>query len=466
MLCVPTTAAAAVPERTCRVTLLDDENSALPGATIELIDAEGTVLKTFQSGSEMVDLSSSVLMGGSYTLHQTEAPRGFAMADDVTFHIAEDEDGDPDIIIDAGGAGKTKLGHAIIIKNLRLEGLKVSKRTLGGEELPGAQMTLTDATTLGEVDAWTTEGSAHEISWKELCAGHAYCLTEDVAPTGYQTVAPITFELARDGSVQQLTGDGVTYDEENRTFVVVDSLVPVPEPTPEPEPEPTCKLRVDKSWANEKDTTARPAQITFELIAGLFDANEDRVRYLTTQEMAHLVETAGEQLTKTGKVDVSVAVNGTQEGIVTWQGLPETWEEAGEEYEMRYFALERPAPDGYKCTLVHSSVAEGEQMITVYNTYTPEEHEEPDEPDEPAQSEEPTEPEEPREPEQTGEPEEPVTPVEPTQATVTPQETTPVTELLGDSLPQTGTGSAVTIAVLGLAGMAIALVGMAVRHRH
>ena len=84
---------------------------------------------------------------------------------------------------------------------------EISKKDItGGEELPGATLTLSDAD--GQVvETWVSSDAPHVI--KGLPAG-IYTLKEEIAPDGYALAEDITFELTDSITVQQVT----MYDEQ------------------------------------------------------------------------------------------------------------------------------------------------------------------------------------------------------------------------------------------------------------
>lgn len=87
-----------------------------------------------------------------------------------------------------------ELGIHIENKPVEMEFSKVDITT--GEELPGAEMTVTDKETGEVVDEWISGKEPHKI--KYLVQGREYIMTEKTAPDGYEVAESITFK-AEDG---------------------------------------------------------------------------------------------------------------------------------------------------------------------------------------------------------------------------------------------------------------------------
>ena len=66
--------------------------------------------------------------------------------------------------------------------NMKDKQVKVSKLTVGGEEVIGAHMQIIDEDG-NIIDEWTSEGKVHYATG--LVEGKKYTLHEDLAPTGF-----------------------------------------------------------------------------------------------------------------------------------------------------------------------------------------------------------------------------------------------------------------------------------------
>lgn len=175
----------------------------LPGATLQIIDENGNIIEEWISTSEPHCIEGILLAGVKYTLHETAAPDGYVIANDVEFTVSEN--GTVDIVIMQDDTTK----------------VKISKKDITtGEELLGATLQIIDENG-NIVEEWVSTSEPHFIEGK-LIAGKEYTLKETMAPEGYEIANEIKFTVNADGSVTEV----VMYDEHT----------PVPE---KPETPPT-----------------------------------------------------------------------------------------------------------------------------------------------------------------------------------------------------------------------------------
>lgn len=69
----------------------------LPGATLTLYDAEGNIVKKWVSGKTPTRFVAELLPGASYTLVEEIAPKGYKIAEPITFVV--NEDGVPQVVV-------------------------------------------------------------------------------------------------------------------------------------------------------------------------------------------------------------------------------------------------------------------------------------------------------------------------------------------------------------------------------
>ena len=160
----------------------DDE---LEGATLQVIDSNNNVVDEWVSTSEQ-HIITGLTRNATYTLRETITPENgtYVKASDIKFTVKED-----------GTTDTVKMIDKVVT---------VSKIDMGGEEISGASMSVTDEDG-NVVDQWTSDGTEHHI--KNLEEGKSYVLHEDLAPTGYVKATDIPF------TVDCADEDGVKVDQ-------------------------------------------------------------------------------------------------------------------------------------------------------------------------------------------------------------------------------------------------------------
>lgn len=189
--------------------LTNDEE--LPGATLAIKDMDGNTVTTWVSTDEPHRVTR-LHFGESYTLTEIRAADGYALANDITFRLIQksDEDGNPleecevyylttkNILFWKWDDWKL-LDDATVIMQDDITKVQISKKDLTtNEELPGAELTLTDEKG-NEIDRWVSTDAPHYM--ERLPAGK-YTLTEVTAPDGYAIAERVEFEVLPTGEVQ------------------------------------------------------------------------------------------------------------------------------------------------------------------------------------------------------------------------------------------------------------------------
>ena len=154
----------------------DDE---LEGATLTVKDSNGDVVLD-KDGNELTWVSGyhphkiEVLhINEAYTLEETVAADGYVKATSIEFKVNEDGSVTPVTMID--------------------KMVTVSKVDMGGKEVKGAEMSVTD-TDGNVIDSWTSDGTEHKVNGLE--EGKKYILNENTAPAGYVKATSIPFEVS------------------------------------------------------------------------------------------------------------------------------------------------------------------------------------------------------------------------------------------------------------------------------
>lgn len=162
----------------------------LPGATIQIIDKDGNVVDEWASTTELHFIEAELIAGEKYTLHETAAPDGYVIANDIEFTVNSD-----------GTATE------VVMKDDTTK-VTISKRDIATDkELAGAALQIIDEDG-NVVEEWVSTDEVHFIEGK-LTAGKEYTLRETIAPDGYQIANEIKFTVNTDGSVTEV----VMYDE-------------------------------------------------------------------------------------------------------------------------------------------------------------------------------------------------------------------------------------------------------------
>lgn len=160
------------------------------GAEITVTDKEtGKVVDKWTSGKDS-HFINGLEEGRTYILSETVSPEEYVKSTDIEFTVS-----------------KEKVNEKV---NMKDKQVKVSKLTVGGEEVTGAHMQIIDEDG-NVVDEWYSEGKSHIANGLE--EGKTYTLHEDLSPTGLNLANDFTFE--------------VTKEKENQTVEMIDTVTEV-----------------------------------------------------------------------------------------------------------------------------------------------------------------------------------------------------------------------------------------------
>lgn len=152
------------------------------GAELTVYDKNGKEVDKWTVGKTGDHLINNLQVGQSYTIKETKVPDGYVKAADHTFTVTDDGKNQVETVID--------------------KQVEISKTTLGGHELEGAKLTVTDSD--GKtVDSWTSGKTTHYVTGLEV--GKTYTLHEDTAPLGYVKTTDVKFTVTDDGVDQKVT---------------------------------------------------------------------------------------------------------------------------------------------------------------------------------------------------------------------------------------------------------------------
>ena len=185
------------PYRPVEVSKKDITNKEeLPGAKLEIRDAEDKVVDSWTSTSEAhkVDLPH-----GKYTLIETKPADGYTTAESIKFEVLE---------------RNTKEDNGVEVQHVEMEDdvtkVQISKQDVTTKkELPGAKLQIKDKD--GKVvDEWTSTNEVHYI--EKLPIGE-YTLTETTAPNGYDVAESVNFKVLDTNEIQHV----IMYDSPSVT---------------------------------------------------------------------------------------------------------------------------------------------------------------------------------------------------------------------------------------------------------
>lgn len=157
------------------------------GAEITVTDKEtGKVVDQWTSTKES-HFINGLEEGRTYILSETVSPEEYVKSTDIEFTVS-----------------KEKVNEKV---NMKDKQVKISKLTVGGQEVTGALMQILDEDG-NVVDEWYSDGKYHFAN--NLEEGKTYTLHEDLAPTGLNLANDFTFE--------------VTKVKENQTVEMIDTI--------------------------------------------------------------------------------------------------------------------------------------------------------------------------------------------------------------------------------------------------
>ena len=186
---------------------VDGEGKVLTGAHLQIRNGDQIIEEwdTTEQNHEVKGLSSGI----RYTLHESKAPDGYQLAEDITFELGED--GLIDREKSSPASAVTRNGNAQIVTVTDLKQIQIAKKGKVTKEgnndapLSGAVFELIDAQ--GKTaETWTSEQDAHIIHAK-LTVGASYTLRETSAPAGYTRISDTKFTVNKDGSLTKTSGD-------------------------------------------------------------------------------------------------------------------------------------------------------------------------------------------------------------------------------------------------------------------
>ncbi len=155
--------------------------TAVVGAVLQILDSKGAVVEEWTTTKEDHVLTSKLVAGAKYTLHEKSAPKGFIVAPDVPFTVSTD-----------GSINEVEMKDDWT----KVTVAKYSNATM--KLLAGSTLQVIDSKTNDVVYEWTTDGTATRFEGF-LEAGKEYILRETKAPAGHTVAADVVFTVSTDG---------------------------------------------------------------------------------------------------------------------------------------------------------------------------------------------------------------------------------------------------------------------------
>ncbi|MBR6986749.1 MAG: hypothetical protein IKH82_01610, partial [Clostridiales bacterium] len=191
-----------------------DINDVVLGSGASLTSGSGTEL-AWVSGSTATLVKN--LNDGTYVLHEAAAPDGYVVTTDITFTISDGKLVNSEAVSD---------GNTVTMIDNMITDVQISKKNTFGDEVKGAEITLTgkdeegsevvfdlEKVVLGEGAELVSDANGTSLTWKsgntstfvKGLADGTYTLHEVAAPSGYEVTTDITFTI-KNGMVSGDTG--------------------------------------------------------------------------------------------------------------------------------------------------------------------------------------------------------------------------------------------------------------------
>lgn len=200
-----------IDRHTVKLAKIDENGTALPGASMRLTDPNGVdVVEPWISGGQPYETE---LSDGSYVLTETQAPAHYDIAAAIPFKVSGGK-----VII--GGEQQDQATVTMRDERSRFQ-VNIDKVNVAGTRVEGAVLEVTTADGTTTLAQWTTDGeNTHALSLEP----GSYRLVEAQAPASgmYAAIAPIDFTVGDDGTLTVTDGEG-TRTLGGNTITVVDT---------------------------------------------------------------------------------------------------------------------------------------------------------------------------------------------------------------------------------------------------
>ena len=176
-------------------------NGYVKDAKLQILDDAGIVVTSWTTGTDAKavggKLTAPVAGRKRYILRETEAPKGYTKANDISFEVASDG---TIYIADANGNYTQEVTEITMHDEPQLQ---VIKQNPDGDAVAGATLTITkkDDTAFTPI-TWVSTDEPKVFDNSQFAPDETYILTEMKAPDGYGYAKPVSFTIGADGTVK------------------------------------------------------------------------------------------------------------------------------------------------------------------------------------------------------------------------------------------------------------------------
>ena len=168
-------------DKVIEMTKQDIAGNEIEGAELKVVDKDENIVDSWTSTKEVHKIKG-LKEGETYTLYEDYAPEGFTISNKIEFTVTTDKETQT----------ITMLDKVVLISKTDL---------VTGEELPGAELVVTDKDG-NVIDKWISTNEPHHVTGLE--EGQEYTLTEITCPYGYEQAESITFKVTEDKETQKI----------------------------------------------------------------------------------------------------------------------------------------------------------------------------------------------------------------------------------------------------------------------
>ena len=176
-------------------------NGYVKDAKLQILDDAGIVVTSWTTGTDAKEvggkLTAPVAGRKRYILRETEAPKGYTKANDISFEVASDG---TIYIADANGDYTQAVTEITMHDEPQLQ---IIKQNPDGEAVAGATLTITkkDDTAFTPI-TWVSTDEPKVFDNSQFAPDETYILTETKAPDGYGYAKSVSFTIGADGTVK------------------------------------------------------------------------------------------------------------------------------------------------------------------------------------------------------------------------------------------------------------------------